>query len=110
MDPKVLFLDADVNSADVTEYTVPAGEAGGRIMSLSAVNKTTAAITVRVWVVRSAVSYYLAYDASIPPNGFPVFIVTPSTSFYLDASDVIHALASTATGIDMICTGFELKD
>lgn len=109
-DPKILFGDSDVTNADTTQYTAP-NEAGVKVMGLHVTNKTTAAITFRVWrETTGGTIYYWAYDVSVPPNGLPLFIITEASAQWLDPQDEIHTNTGAATGLDASAWGMEVKD
>jgi hypothetical protein len=109
-DPKILARDNDVNNSDVTEYTAPVGEAGVKVTSIQVVNKTASSITLRLWRRIGGTNYYIAYDAAIPGNGLPLFLVTPDSAIYLEPGEEIHAQAGSATGLDLTIDGIEMKD
>lgn len=71
-----------------------------KLNSLRAVNKTALAAWITVAFVRSATSYYLAYQISVPANAALV-IVDKDSGLYLEETDSITATAGTATAIDI---------
>jgi hypothetical protein len=88
-------------AADTDLYTTPAGIVA--TASVAFVNRTAAAITVRL-AVRSAAlanSDYLEYDASIPANG-----VLERTGIVLSPGEIITVRAS-AVGVSARAHGFE---
>lgn len=110
-DPKNLFRDADVNSADVTEYTATTAEAGTRVMSMAVINTTSAPILFSAWRRAGGVNYAIIGDpgtatASIDATGYPIQL----PPMFLNADEEIHAIAGAATGLDFWADGIEMKD
>jgi len=75
-----------------------------RINSVLASNKTSAAVTVTLSLNRNTSSWYsLIYQMSVPGNSTAVLISKDAPLYMMDTqSDVLSALTSTASAMDII--------
>lgn len=73
------------------------------VASLILSNTSNSPITVNAYVARSAVNYYLVYQATIPVGGSLECI--QGNRVILQASDALYVLASVASSCDAFVSG-----
>lgn len=74
-----------------------------KINSITAANKTGTAATVTVSYNKSATTYYIGYQITVPANSTLVLISKDAPIYLMDTtSDYIYALAGTGSAIDLI--------
>lgn len=89
-------------ATDTTLYTVPANTFS--VISLNVVNRSAAAVTIRVAVSASATptnAEYIEFDVSLSPKG-----VLERTGIVLDAGKLI-VVRSSATSVNAVVYGIE---
>ena len=111
--PKRLVDPAQLTGASTILYTSPAGPAlGTQVTSIKLVNTGTAATNATMYIVKSGGAVddtvALCKNFSVPADGLPYEILTQPQAFYLNASDTIRGLASTASVITYHISGVEL--
>lgn len=94
------YLNKNVGVAAATVVTAGAG-AQTNLIGMTVANTTNTAVTVSVYITRSAVDYYIVKDAVVPQGGSLV-PVGGDQKMVLVASDALKVIASTATCIDVI--------
>ena len=94
------YMNKNVGTAAATVVTAAAG-AQTNIIGMTCANLLTSAVTVSVYITRSAVDYYIVKDATVPAGGSLV-PVGGDQKMVLNASDALKVVASTATAIDVI--------
>jgi hypothetical protein len=87
----------------VTAATITTGAASAQttVIGLCCANTTSTAVTVDVFITRSAVDYYIVRNATVPQGGSLV-AVGGDQKLVLNVGDVLKAVASTATCIDVV--------
>lgn len=94
------YLNKNVGTAAATVVTAGAG-AQTNVIGMTVANITNTAVSVSVYITRSAVDYYIVKDATVPQGGSLV-PVGGDQKMVLVASDALKVIASTATCIDVI--------
>ena len=94
------YVNKNVGTAAATVVTAAAG-AQTNIIGMSVANTTSTAVTVDVYITRSAIDYYIVRGATVPQGGALV-PVGGDQKIVLVASDALKVIASTATCIDVI--------
>jgi len=74
-----------------------------KVESVIAANKTGSSATITLYVTRSAVNYNVAYQMVVPANATLV-LVGKDSFFYMNESDVLTAVAGTASAIDIVAS------
>jgi hypothetical protein len=74
-----------------------------KVESVIAANKTSSNATITLYVTRSAVNYNVAYQMVVPVNATLV-LVGKDSFFYMNESDVLTAVAGTASAIDIVAS------
>jgi hypothetical protein len=72
-----------------------------KINSIILANKGAATVPVRVAIVSSSTTYYLAYDIPVPLGATLVLIGKDDATFYLEENEKIQAYAASSTSIDV---------
>ena len=93
-------MNKNVGTAAATVVTAGAG-AQTNVVGMTLANTTSTAVTVSVYITRSAVDYYIVRDATVPAGGALV-PVGGDQKMVLNASDALKVIASTATSVDVI--------
>ena len=94
------YVNKNVGTAAATVVTAAAG-AQTNIIGMCVANTTNTAVTVSVYLTRSAVDYFIVRDATVPQGGALV-PVGGDQKMVLNASVSLRVIASTATCIDVI--------
>jgi len=94
------YVNKNEGTAAATVVTASAG-AQTNIIGMCVANTTKTAVTVSVYLTRSAVVYFIIIDATVPQGGALV-PVGGDQKMVLNASDALKVIASTATCIDVI--------
>jgi hypothetical protein len=94
------YLNKNVGITAANIVTAGVG-AQTNIIGLCCANTITTAITVDVYITRSAVDYYIVKGATVPAGGSLV-AVGGDQKLVLVASDVLKIIASTATCVDVV--------
>ena len=94
------YMNKNVGTAAATVVTAGAG-AQTNVVGMTLANTTSTAVTVSVYITRSAVDYYIVRDATVPAGGALV-PVGGDQKMVLNASDALKVIASTATSVDVI--------
>jgi hypothetical protein len=94
------YVNKNVGTAAATVVTAAAG-AQTNIIGMTCANTTNTAVTVSVYITRSAIDYFIIRDATVPQGGALV-PVGGEQKMVLNASDSLRVIASTATCIDVI--------
>ena len=74
-----------------------------KVESVIAAKKTRSNASITLYVTRSAVNYNVAYQMVVPANSTLV-LVGKDSFFYMNESDVLTAVAGTATAIDIVAS------
>lgn len=82
--------------------TTVAGATTAAVSSLIVSNTTTSPITTSVYITRSAVNYYLVYQATVPVGGS--LEVIQGNRVVLTASDALYVINSAASSGDCIAS------
>lgn len=104
--------DTDVATTDATLVDFVATNKVLKINTIIASNIDGAnSATISVWVAQSngAALYYLAKTVTVPPDASYV-VISKDTSFYLEETLRIRALASSAGDISLMCSYEEIDD
>lgn len=72
-----------------------------KINSIVFSNASSSDATVRAELLRNTLSYYIAYDITVPPRA-SLMACGRDHSFYLEEGDAIRVLSSSDTGITSI--------
>ena len=91
------YVAKNVGTSASTLTTVAASTTAA-IASLIVTNTTSSPITTSVYFTRSAVDYYLVYQATVPVGGSLECI--QGNRVILQTSDLLAVLASAATSAD----------
>ena len=94
------YLNKNVGTAAATVVTA-AASAQTNIIGMTCANTTAAAVTVDVFITRSAVDYYIVKGATVPVGGTLV-PVGGDQKMVLVASDALKVVASAANAVDVI--------
>lgn len=94
------YVNKNVGTAAATVVTAAAG-AQTNIIGMTCANLLATAVTVDVYITRSAVDYYIVKGATVPQGGSLV-PVGGDQKMVLNASDALKVVASAANAIDVI--------
>lgn len=117
-DPEPLEFAKDLSTTEGTIYTAPASEAGVKVTHVTVCNKTATAVLFRLayrdvnndFLDGANTDYYMAYDAEIPADGFPVVFDIGITLKSSAAPAALRAKASAAASLDVCIFGILMKD
>ena len=84
-------------------FTILAGGDYDAVIGVRCCNVLATAITVDVYIVRSAANYYLAKDVSIPPGG-SIELIQGGAKIVIDSNDTITGVSSDASSLDVVCS------
>ena len=73
------------------------------VIGIRCCNVLATAITVDVYIIRSAANYYLAKDVSIPPGG-SIELIQGGAKIVIDSNDTITGVSSDASSLDVVCS------
>lgn len=94
------YVAKNVGTSPVTLTTVSSGTAA--IASLVMCNTSASPITTSVYITRSAVNYYIVYQATVPTGGSLECI--QGNRVVLNASDALVVVNSAATSGDAVAS------
>lgn len=94
------YINKNVGTSPSTVVTAAAG-AQTNIIGMCVANTTNTAVTVSVYLTKSAVDYFIVRDATVPQGGALV-PVGGEQKMVLSPSDSLRVVASTASCIDVI--------
>jgi hypothetical protein len=94
------YVNKNVGTSAATVVTAAAG-AQTNIIGMCVANTTNTAVTVSVYLTRSAVDHFIVRDATIPQGGSLV-PVGGDQKLVLNTSDSLRVIASTASCVDVI--------
>lgn len=97
------YVAKSVGTATSTVVTVPAGRQLA-LTQLSLANIVTRDVTCSASIVRSGVDCFIVRDAPIPASG-SLTVAGKEQNLVLMAGDVLRVTASTASSVDVICSG-----
>ena len=92
------YVAKNVGTASSTLTTVSSGTVA--IASFIVTNTTASPITTNVFITRSAVDYYLVYQATVPVGGS--LEVIQGSRVVLIASDILKVVTSAASSADCV--------
>lgn len=92
------YVAKNVGTSGATLTTVSSGTVA--IASFIVANTTTSPITASVYITRSAVDYYLVYQATVPVGGS--LEVIQGNRVVLIASDILKVVTSAASSADCV--------
>ena len=95
------YVSKNVGTSPASLTTV-ASATTATLTSLVVANTTTSPITADVYIVRSAVNYYLIKAATIPVGGS--LEVMQGNRIVMIASDTLTVVTSTASSADVIAS------
>ncbi len=107
--PKRLVSGSQLTTSVATYYTAPAATKA-RIAAFTATNTSAGAVTITVHLVASAGS---ASDANVVADAIPLAAgetkaITGAIGHVMEAGGTIQALASAATSISIVVSGYEI--
>ena len=94
------YVARNIGTTPVALVTVAAATQCTAI-GLTVANTTSSAITVDIYVTRSATNYYLVKGASIQP-GQTFVSIGGDQKLVLTAADILYVVSNTATSADAI--------
>ena len=92
------YVAKNVGTSSSTLTTVSSGTVA--IASFIVTNTTASPITTNVFITRSAVDYYLVYQATVPVGGS--LEVIQGSRVVLIASDILKVVTSAASSADCV--------
>ena len=92
------YLNSSVGTSPATIFTASATTA---LVGMQCANISGAAITVDVYITRSATNYYLIKGATIPVGGALALIGGDVKHFVLNG-DALKVVSSTASSVDFV--------
>lgn len=94
------YLARNVGTSPVAVVTV-ASATQTTIIGMTVANTTSSAITIDIYITRSATNYYVAKGVIVQP-GTTFVPVGGDQKIVLTASDVLNVVSGTATSADVI--------
>ena len=92
------YLNSAVGTSPVTIVTAAATSA---LVGMQCANITGAAITVDVYITRSAINYYLIKGVTIPVGG-ALALIGGDVKHFLVTGDVLKVVSSAASSADFV--------
>jgi hypothetical protein len=94
------YMNKNIGLTAATVVTAGAG-AQTNIIGMCCSNTTSTAVTVDVYITRSAVNYYILKGATVPVGG-TLIIVGGDQKVVLITSDALKVVSSAAASLDVV--------
>ena len=99
------YANPNVGTSPVTVVTATTATT---VIGMSVANKTTAPVTVGVYVTLGGTDYYIVKDATVPVGGALVPF-GGDQKLVLENGDALKVVSSAATSVDVIASVLEIS-